>query len=38
VLVLLVGFGLMREPFSWFKLIAIGLIASGIVLLQREGL
>lgn len=37
VLVLLVGFGLIREPFSWSKLIAIGLIASGIVLLQREG-
>jgi drug/metabolite transporter (DMT)-like permease len=38
VLVLIVGFGLMREPFSWIKLMAIGLIASGIVLLQREGL
>jgi uncharacterized membrane protein len=37
VLVLLVGFGLLREPFSWIKLMAIGLIASGIVLLQREG-
>ena len=38
VLVLLIGFGLMREPFTWIKLMAIGLIASGIVLLQREGL
>jgi drug/metabolite transporter (DMT)-like permease len=38
VLLLLVGFLLLREPFSWTKLMAIGLIASGIVLLQREGL
>jgi drug/metabolite transporter (DMT)-like permease len=38
VLVLLVGFGLLREPFSWIKLMAIGLILLGIVLLQREGL
>jgi drug/metabolite transporter (DMT)-like permease len=37
-LVLLIGFGLLREPFSWTKLAAIGLIACGIFLLQREGL
>jgi drug/metabolite transporter (DMT)-like permease len=37
-LVLLVGFGFMKEPFSWIKLLAIGLIAAGIFLLQREGL
>jgi drug/metabolite transporter (DMT)-like permease len=37
-LVLLVGFGLMREPFSWSKLLAILLIVAGIFLLQREGL
>ena len=37
-LVLLVGFLLLREPFSWSKLLAIGLIATGIFLLQREGL
>lgn len=38
VLVLLVGFLVLREPFSWIKLVAIGLIAAGIYLLQREGL
>jgi drug/metabolite transporter (DMT)-like permease len=37
-LVLLVGFGLMHEPFSWGKLLAILLIVAGIFLLQREGL
>jgi uncharacterized membrane protein len=37
-LVLLAGFMLLREPFSWIKLLAIGLIATGIFLLQREGL
>jgi drug/metabolite transporter (DMT)-like permease len=37
-LVLLVGFGFMKEPFGWIKLLAIGLIAAGIFLLQREGL
>jgi multidrug transporter EmrE-like cation transporter len=35
--VLVVGFMLLREPFSWIKLLAIGLIATGIFLLQREG-
>jgi drug/metabolite transporter (DMT)-like permease len=37
-LVLLVGFLLLREPFSWTKVLAIGLIVGGIFLLQREGL
>jgi drug/metabolite transporter (DMT)-like permease len=38
VLVLLVGFLLLREPFSVVKLLAIGLIVAGVCLLQREGL
>jgi drug/metabolite transporter (DMT)-like permease len=37
-LVLLVGFLVLREPFTWTKLLAIALIAGGIFLLQREGL
>jgi drug/metabolite transporter (DMT)-like permease len=37
-LVLLVGFMVMKDPFTWMKLFAIGLIAAGIFLLQREGL
>jgi uncharacterized membrane protein len=37
-LVLLVGFVFLREPFSLVKLLAIGLIAAGVFLLQREGL
>ena len=37
-LVLLVGFLVLREPFTWMKLFAVGLIAVGIFLLQREGL
>jgi drug/metabolite transporter (DMT)-like permease len=36
-LVLLVGFVLLKEPFTWLKLLAIGLIVTGIFLLQREG-
>ena len=35
VLVLLLGFMLLKEPFSWTKLFAIGLIATGTFLLQR---
>jgi drug/metabolite transporter (DMT)-like permease len=38
VLVLLVGFIVLREPFSLTKLAAIVLIAAGVFLLQREGL
>ena len=38
VLVLVAGFLFLREPFSWTRLVAIGLIAVGIFLLQREGL
>jgi uncharacterized membrane protein len=37
-LVLAIGFALLKEPFSWVKLLAIGLIVTGIYLLQREGL
>lgn len=35
LLVLLVGFLFFREPFTWKKLLAIGLIAAGTFLLQR---
>ena len=35
-LVLLVGFIVLREPFTWTKLLAVGLIATGVFLLQRE--
>jgi drug/metabolite transporter (DMT)-like permease len=35
VLVLTIGFMLLKEPFSWTKLFAIGLIFAGTVLLQR---
>jgi drug/metabolite transporter (DMT)-like permease len=38
VLVLVIGFALLREPFTWTKLLAAGLIVAGIFLLQREGL
>jgi drug/metabolite transporter (DMT)-like permease len=38
LVVLLVGFLVLREPFTWMKLLAVGLIAAGIFLLQREGL
>ena len=38
VLVLLIGFLVLKEPFTWLKLLAIGLIVTGIFLLQREGL
>jgi len=37
VLVLLIGFLFLREPFSWAKLFAIALIAGGTILLQRSG-
>ena len=37
-LVLLIGFLVLREPFTWIKMAAILLIAAGIYLLQREGL
>jgi drug/metabolite transporter (DMT)-like permease len=35
VLVLLIGFVLLKEPFSWTKLLAIALIGAGIFVLQR---
>ncbi len=37
VLVLLVGFVILKEPFSWSKLVAVGLILGGTILLQRIG-
>jgi len=36
VLVLLCGFLLLEEPFTWRKLFAIGLIVAGSVVLQRS--
>jgi drug/metabolite transporter (DMT)-like permease len=38
VLVLIVGFLVLREAFTWTKLLAVALIVGGIFLLQREGL
>ena len=38
VLVVVIGFLVLREPFTWLKLVALVLIAAGIALLQREGL
>ena len=38
VLVLLVGFLVLREPFSWGKLVAIGLIAAGMYCSSANGL
>ena len=38
VIVLLIGFMVLREPFTWRKLFAAGLIAAGVFMLQREGL
>ena len=35
LLVLLVGFLFLKEPFTWRKLFAIGLIAAGTFILQR---
>ena len=37
-LIMLVGFLLLGEPFSWPRLVAIGLIASGVFVLQRAGM
>jgi uncharacterized membrane protein len=36
-LVLLVGFLALQEPVTWMRLLAIGLIAAGIFLLQAQG-
>ncbi|HSF05043.1 MAG TPA: EamA family transporter [Methylomirabilota bacterium] len=36
-LVLLVGFIALQEPLTWMRLLAIGLIAAGILLLQAQG-
>ena len=35
ILVLLIGFFFLEEPFTWRKLFAVGLIAAGTFLLQR---
>lgn len=37
VLVVVIGFAVLREPFSWTKLGAVLLIAVGCLLIQREG-
>ena len=37
ILMLLVGFLILKEPFTWMRLLAIGLILTGIFLLQRTG-
>ena len=36
-LVLVIGFVALQEPVTWARLLALGLIASGIVLLQTQG-
>jgi uncharacterized membrane protein len=36
-LVLIIGFVALQEPVTWGRLLAIGLIAAGIVLLQTQG-
>jgi uncharacterized membrane protein len=36
-LVLLIGFLALREPVTWVRLLAVVLIAAGIVLLQAQG-
>jgi len=38
LLVLLIGFIVLREPFSWLKLLSVALIATGVYLLQRADL
>lgn len=35
ILVLVIGFLFLKEPFTWAKLFAVGLIAAGTFLLQR---
>jgi drug/metabolite transporter (DMT)-like permease len=35
ILVLLIGFVFLEEPFTWRKLFAVALIAAGTFLLQR---
>ncbi len=37
LLIMLVGFLVLKEPFSWTRLVAIGLIAGGVFMLQRIG-
>jgi drug/metabolite transporter (DMT)-like permease len=35
--VLVVGFLLLREPITWTRVLAIALVATGILLFQLEG-
>jgi uncharacterized membrane protein len=37
LLVVLAGFLFFQEPFTWMRLLAIGLIVGGILLLQAQG-
>jgi len=37
VLVLLAGFLAFQEPFTWMRLLAIGMIVGGSLLLQAQG-
>ncbi|MFI5328021.1 MAG: hypothetical protein ACHQ7H_17440, partial [Candidatus Rokuibacteriota bacterium] len=37
VLVLLAGFLLFQEPFTWVRLVAIAMIVGGSLLLQAQG-
>ena len=37
LLVVLSGFLLLQEPFTWMRLLAIGLIVGGSLLLQAQG-
>ncbi len=37
VLIMLIGFLVLKEPFSWTRLVAIGLIVVGVFILQRAG-
>jgi multidrug transporter EmrE-like cation transporter len=37
VLVVLCGFLVFHEPFTWMRLLAIGLIVGGSLLLQAQG-
>jgi drug/metabolite transporter (DMT)-like permease len=38
VLIMLIGFLVLKEPFSWTRLLAIGLIVGGVFILQRAGI
>jgi drug/metabolite transporter (DMT)-like permease len=38
VVIMLIGFLILKEPFSWTRLLAIGLIVGGVFILQRAGI